>query len=69
MISFKDYTELKEASYAGNIGIMELIKFYEKATPDLVKRVKDLIAKRDNAAAWDIVQGTLGVALNKRGLK
>jgi hypothetical protein len=28
---FKEYEELLEAAYAGNVGIMELIKFKQKA--------------------------------------
>lgn len=65
LIKFSQFHEISEAAYAGNIGIMELIKFYEKASPDVVKKVKALIAQRDSAAAWDIIQKTLGVKLHK----
>lgn len=65
IIKFGQYCVICEAAYNGNIGIMELIKFYEKASPDVVKKVKALIAKRDSAAAWDIIQKTLGVKLHK----
>lgn len=69
MLTFKEYKELAEASYSGNIGIMELVKFYNKATPDLIKKVKELIAKKDNDAAWEIIQRVTGVKLNKDGIK
>lgn len=69
MISFVEYAELVEASYAGNIGIMELIKFYSNATPDLVKQVKTLIASKKNKEAWDIIQKQTGVKLHASVLK
>jgi hypothetical protein len=59
------HEQLSEASYAGNIGIMELIKFYNKATPDLISKVKGLIAKKKNKEAWEIIQQTTGVKLHK----
>lgn len=65
IIKFSQYSIICEAAYNGNIGIIELIKFYEKASPDVVKKVKALIAQRDSAAAWDIVQKTLGIKLHK----
>lgn len=59
------HEQLNEASYPGNIGIMELIKFYNKATPDLVTKVKDLVAKKKNKEAWKIIQDVTGVKLHK----
>lgn len=58
-----------EASYPGNIGIMELIKFFNKAKdtdPELVKRVKELIADHEDKAVWDIIQKYTGVKLKGR---
>ena len=69
MITFKDYSELQEASYAGNIGIMELIQFYSNATPELVSRVKSLIASKKNKEAWDIIQKETGVKLHSSAYK
>lgn len=54
---------IDEAAYVGNIGIMELIKFYQKATPDLVAKVKKLIAQKKNKEAWEIIQAQTGVKL------
>lgn len=55
--------QINEAAYTGNIGIMELVKFYQKATPDLVNKVKKLIAQKKNAEAWKIIQAQTGVKL------
>ena len=68
MIDFKEYVELDEASYAGNIGIMELIKFYSNASPSDVNKVKSLIASNKNKEAWDIVQSVTGVKLHKSAI-
>jgi hypothetical protein len=56
---------LNEASYAGNIGIMELVKFYQKATPSMVTDLKRLIAQKKDREAWKMVQDVTGVKLHK----
>ena len=56
---------LKEASYAGNIGIMELIKFKSKATPEQKKKFDELLAKKKNKEVWALVQDVTGVKLHK----
>lgn len=64
MFSFRD---LFEASYKGNIGIMELVAFYKKAgneDPALLKKVKKMISDGGNEkAVWKIVQDFLNVQL------
>lgn len=64
MITFKEYSNLVEAVYPGNIGIMELIKFYKQADPKTVGIVKRLIDTKKNKEAWDIIQRTIGVKLD-----
>ena len=64
MLTFKTYMALREASYTGNIGIMELIQFYSKATPELVSKVKSLISSKKNKEAWDIIQKETGIKLH-----
>jgi len=67
MIQFKEYlfvTSLDEASYPGNIGIMELVKFYNTAHPDKVKHVKQLIKDQKHKEAWDVIQDHVGVKLH-----
>jgi predicted chitinase len=52
-----------EASYPGNIGMMELHKFFSKATDFEKDLLKDLIAKKDFSRAWALIQGITGVKL------
>jgi hypothetical protein len=57
--------QLCEAAYAGNIGIMELIKFKQKATPDQKKTFDDHVKNKRNKDAWKMVQDVTGVKLHK----
>lgn len=54
---------LKEASYPGNIGAMEMMQFYKIASFDDKMKMKDLIAKKDFAGAWEFLQKAVGVKL------
>ena len=65
MESFKSFQQLHEAAYAGNIGIMELIKFKQKATPEQKKHFDELLAKKKNKEVWELVQQVTGVQLHK----
>jgi hypothetical protein len=56
---------LKEAAYAGNIGIMELIKFKSKATPEQKKKFDDHVKNKKHKDAWKLVQDVTGVKLHK----
>ena len=57
--------ELCEAAYAGNIGIMELVKFKQKATPEQKKKFDDHVKNKRNKEAWKMVQDVTGVKLHK----
>jgi hypothetical protein len=55
-----------EAAYEGNIGIMELFKFFSKAEkedPKLVARVKEMIKQRRDKEVWRIIQDYTGTQL------
>jgi hypothetical protein len=55
-----------EAAYKGNIGIMELFKFFAnagKTDPELVAKVKDLIRQGQDKMVWKIVQDYTGTKL------
>ena len=58
-------TKVDEAAYVGNIGIMELIKFKSKATPEQKKKFDELLAKKKNKEVWALVQDVTGVKLHK----
>lgn len=61
MKTFK--TLIIEASYAGNLGLMELLKFHQLATKEQSDEVKELIAKNRHIDAWAIVQNVSGTKL------
>lgn len=65
MVNFKEFINLDEASYAGNIGIMELIKFKKTANSVQKKEFEDHIKNKRHKHAWDIVQKVTGVKLHK----
>ena len=44
---------LKESAYAGNIGIMELIKFKSKATPEQKKKFDSLVKNKKTKEVWE----------------
>jgi hypothetical protein len=61
--SVVDY--LTEASYVGNIGIMELVKFHKIASDKQKNLLQSLISKKNNKDAWKLVQDVTGVKLHK----
>jgi hypothetical protein len=56
---------LKEAAYAGNIGIMELVKFKQKANDKEKKEFDDHLKNKRHKQAWETVQRVTGVKLHK----
>lgn len=57
--------QLNETGYVGNIGIMELVKFQQKASPEQKKMLKSLIDKNKAKEAWKLVQDVTGMKLHK----
>lgn len=54
---------LLEISYEGNIGLHEMVKFFQVATPEEVKRFEDLMSVNDLPNAWELLQQVVGVRL------
>ena len=54
---------LQEVSYEGNVGIMELVKFFDKASPQEIQAFKQAADSHQDKKAWQIVQKSLGVKL------
>lgn len=52
----EDSLDLKEASYPGNIGFSEMMKFYKIATPDQVSEMEDLLKRGDFKRAWKLLE-------------
>lgn len=60
---------VKEASYSGNIGIIELMKFFAQAkeeSPELATKVKNLIKQKKDSQVWKIVQDYTGTTLQDK---
>lgn len=57
--------QLNEASYAGNIGVMELVKFHSKASPKQKSMLQSHIQNKKHKEAWKLVQDVTGVKLHK----
>lgn len=57
--------QLNEAGYVGNIGIMELVKFQQKASHEQKKMLQSLIDNKKAKEAWKLVQDVTGVKLHK----
>jgi hypothetical protein len=52
-----------EASYPGNIGAMEVAKFYRIASDEEKKKVRELIKNDKKKLAWKIIQQVVGIKL------
>lgn len=59
----QDFRPIDEASYPGNLGMMEMFKFYQVATPEEKARMKKLIADKLTDEAWKLLQQVTGVKL------
>jgi len=61
-MNFKLYL-LLEASYKGNIGIMELVKFHRTCTPEQKAKLEQLLKDGKQEQAWKFIQEVTGVKL------
>jgi len=57
--------ELVEAAYAGNIGVMELVKFHKQANSEQKRELQKHITNNRHKEAWKLVQSVTGVKLHK----
>jgi hypothetical protein len=58
-----DEDDMYEAAYAGNLGFMEIAKFYQKATDEEKKKLQELISNKQEKQAWKMVQNKVGIKL------
>jgi hypothetical protein len=63
-MNFKDFLHLSEASYEGNIGMMEMFTFYQVASPEQKTKMKQLIFDKKMDDAWEFLQQVIGVKLH-----
>jgi hypothetical protein len=59
------FKHMNEASYAGNIGMMELVHFHRKATTQQKKTFDSHLKQKNHKKAWDLVQAVTGTKLHK----
>lgn len=62
MMTFREYLVL-EAKYKGNIGMMEMAKFFHAATAEEKAKLKKLIADGKQEEAWKFLQQVTGMEL------
>jgi|APGre2960657423_1045063.scaffolds.fasta_scaffold15515_4 hypothetical protein len=63
----EDDEDMNEAAYAGNLGFMEIAKFYQKATDEEKKKLQELISNKQEKQAWKMVQNKVGIKLVGKG--
>ena len=61
----QEIKQLDEASYPGNIGMMEMCKFYQIASNEQKMEMKKLIAKELFDKCWELLEKVTGVKLHK----
>ena len=61
-----EFRALLEAVYAGNIGMMEMVKFFKVATDQEKLEMKSLIAAGRQEEAWELLKRVTGVALKEQ---
>jgi len=54
-----------EAAYEGNIGMMEMFKFYKVATPKEKKYMQELLSSKNFKTAWEFLKRITGVDLKE----
>lgn len=57
------HEEIFEVAYKGNIGIMELSAFYQKANEQQKQLLQKLIADKDTDAVWELVYKVTGMRI------
>lgn len=55
--------EIKETAYEGNLGFMEMVKFYKKASDSDKKKMESFLDKGAWKKAWELLKKITGVAL------
>lgn len=69
MIEFQRVLDLKklfvEQSYAGNIGMMEMMTFYKNATTAQKQKLEELIRSKKTSEAWDLIKLVTHIQLEK----
>lgn len=62
----EQHRQTNEASYPGNLGMMEMYKFKQIASPEMWALMKRLIAAGKQKAAWNLLQKVTGTQLQSK---
>lgn len=62
-MTFSEFLLLQEATYRGNIGMMEMFKFYQIASPEQKQQMRALLKAGRQEEAWGLLQKVTGVKL------
>jgi hypothetical protein len=57
--------KISELNYPGNLGMMEMARFYQVATPEQKIHMKGLIAQNKTEEAWEFLQQVSKIRLEK----
>lgn len=57
---------LNETSYPGNIGAMEVFKFYQTASEDQRQNFEELLDRKEYDIAWKMIQNVTGIRLHRQ---
>lgn len=57
---------LFESSYPGNIGAMEVMKFYQSADENEREQLDNLLRQKEFDDAWELIQYVTNVRLHSR---
>ena len=60
---FRKYKRLLEASYEGNLGAEEVMKFYMNAPEEQISAFEQYLQDDDDLSAWKLLQNVMGVDL------
>ena len=63
-MKFREYLIIQEAVYSGNIGMMEMFKFYQVANGAQKNEMKIYIEKKLFKKAWELIEKVTGVKLD-----
>ena len=64
-MKLKEVMKLNELNYPGNIGAMEMLKFYQVAGEDQKAQMREFIANNQIDKAWDLLQKVTKTQLQK----
>jgi hypothetical protein len=59
------FKHIGEATYVGNVGVTELVKFHSKATPQQKKQLQSHIQNKNHKEFRNLIKQVTGVELHK----